>query len=98
MFLAVGAISLWTPLADPGIAVRWLTWPQTLYLLVGTPILLPIVLGCTAYSYWIFQGIRWRWLGALSAQKGSRFSGSWACGASARSDWSATLLRFVIIL
>ncbi len=125
VILAVGAISLWTPLADPRIAARWFAWPNTLillpvpalvalltyallqavvkrqerrpflltlglfllsylglaislwpniippsvtiwdaaspaesqgFMLVGTLVLLPIVIGYTAYSYWVFRG------------------------------------------
>ncbi|GAB5468982.1 MAG: cyanide-insensitive cytochrome bd quinol oxidase subunit II [Rhodospirillales bacterium] len=125
VLLAVVAISIWTPLADPKISERWFSWPNTLYLLpvpflvvliggaliqsvrkrqekrpfvltlalfilsylglaislwpniippdvtiwqaasppesqgfmlVGIIILLPVVLGYTAYSYWIFRG------------------------------------------
>jgi len=125
VLLAVVTISLWTPLADPGIAARWFSWPEMLYLLpvpvlvallafglvravaqrrdhqpfiltlglfvlsylglaislwpniippsvsiweaaspeasqgfmlVGTLILLPVIIGYTAYSYWVFRG------------------------------------------
>ncbi|MEO1190136.1 MAG: cytochrome d ubiquinol oxidase subunit II [Pseudomonadota bacterium] len=123
--IAIIAVSIWTPLADPRISERWFTWPNPLFLmpvpflvaliavalvsalrkrqdhrpfiltlalfvlsylglaislwpniippdvtiwqaasppesqsfmLVGIVILLPVVLGYTAYSYWVFRG------------------------------------------
>lgn len=32
LFLAVGLVSLWTPLAEPAIARRWFSWPNMLFL------------------------------------------------------------------
>lgn len=34
VLVAVAAISIWTPLADPAIAHRWFAWPHPLYLAV----------------------------------------------------------------
>jgi cytochrome d ubiquinol oxidase subunit II len=122
---AVAVVSVWTPLLDPALWERWLSWPNALlfsplpilmiaaaltlfqslaaarevlpflaaslifliaycgvavsaypfivpravtvwqaaspneslgFLLVGTAILLPLILGYTAYSYWVFRG------------------------------------------
>lgn len=123
--VAIGAVSIWTPLRDPSVAQRWFTWPNIglfapvpiltaglvitvwralragseflpflggiglfllsyigiaislwpmivpfhysiwqaassestqAFLLVGTLFLLPIILGYTAWSYWVFRG------------------------------------------
>jgi cytochrome d ubiquinol oxidase subunit II len=41
----VGAVSIWTPLADPSIAARWFSWPNIAYL---SPV--PVVTALTAYG------------------------------------------------
>ncbi|HVO00878.1 MAG TPA: cytochrome d ubiquinol oxidase subunit II [Candidatus Cybelea sp.] len=50
-FLCVGAavfaVSIWTPLADPGIAARWFNWPNPLFL---APV--PIVSAAIAWWEW----------------------------------------------
>jgi cytochrome d ubiquinol oxidase subunit II len=51
VLVAVAAVSIWTPLADPAIAERWFAWPHPLYL---APV--PIV---TA----LFAVLEWRALG-----------------------------------
>jgi cytochrome d ubiquinol oxidase subunit II len=44
--------------------MRWFVWPAMLYsgivpalefLLIGTVVLIPMILGCTAYAYWLFR-------------------------------------------
>ena len=43
--IAVVAVSIWTPLVDPGIAQRWFSWPNILWL---SPV--PVVTGGIALT------------------------------------------------
>lgn len=47
IIIAVGIVSLWTPLSDPEIAHRWFSWPNILYL---SPV--PIITLIIAYFEW----------------------------------------------
>lgn len=47
VLIAVAAVSIWTPLADPAIASRWFNWPHPLYLAI-----VPIVTGLFALLEW----------------------------------------------
>jgi cytochrome d ubiquinol oxidase subunit II len=56
-FLGLG-ISLW-PYAAPRAITIWQAAAQRetlIFLLVGVVILIPIILGYTAYAYWVFRG------------------------------------------
>jgi cytochrome d ubiquinol oxidase subunit II len=48
VLVAIGIVSIWTPLADPDIAVRWFSWPNIAFLL---PI--PIITLLIAWGAWI---------------------------------------------
>jgi cytochrome d ubiquinol oxidase subunit II len=47
VLIAVAAVSIWTPLADPDIAHRWFSWPNLIFL---TPV--PVVTAVIAFSVW----------------------------------------------
>ena len=47
ILLAIGAVSIWTPLANATIASRWFTWPDMGYL---SPV--PIITGSIAIGEW----------------------------------------------
>jgi cytochrome d ubiquinol oxidase subunit II len=53
VLVGVGAVSLWTPLADPAIAHRWFAWPHLLYL---APV--PIIAALFALLAWRALGGR----------------------------------------
>ncbi|MGE0213318.1 MAG: cytochrome d ubiquinol oxidase subunit II, partial [Parvibaculaceae bacterium] len=64
LLVAIGAVSLWTPLLDTEIAARWFSWPNILYL---SPIPLLVLLAGWLY----FAGLagrreRWPFAGALA--------------------------------
>lgn len=52
------AISLWPNIIPPGISIWQAAAPSETqgFLLVGVLFLIPIILGYTAYAYWIFRG------------------------------------------
>jgi cytochrome d ubiquinol oxidase subunit II len=50
---AIVAVSLWTPLADPAVAVRWFAWPNLLLL---APV--PVATAAIAYGAWRALGGR----------------------------------------
>jgi cytochrome d ubiquinol oxidase subunit II len=47
VLVAVGAVSIWTPLADPDIAHRWFSWPNLIFL---APV--PVVTAVIAFFVW----------------------------------------------
>ena len=47
VLIAVAAVSIWTPLADPDIAHRWFSWPNLIFL---APV--PVVTAVIALSVW----------------------------------------------
>jgi len=47
VLIAVAAVSIWTPLADPDIARRWFSWPNFIFL---APV--PVVTAVIALSVW----------------------------------------------
>jgi len=47
VLIAVAAVSIWTPLADPDIAHRWFSWPNLIFL---APV--PVVTAVIAFSVW----------------------------------------------
>jgi cytochrome d ubiquinol oxidase subunit II len=47
VLIGIGAVSLWTPLADPSIAARWFAWPHPLYV---APV--PIAAALFAWLAW----------------------------------------------
>ena len=47
VLIAVGAVSIWTPLADPDIAHRWFSWPNLIFL---APV--PVVTAVIAFFVW----------------------------------------------
>ncbi len=47
VLIAIFAVSIWTPLADPGIAQRWFSWPNIAFL---TPV--PVVTLLIAFAEW----------------------------------------------
>jgi cytochrome bd ubiquinol oxidase subunit II len=47
VLVAVGAVSIWTPLADPDIAHRWFSWPNFIFL---APV--PVVTAVIAFLVW----------------------------------------------
>jgi cytochrome d ubiquinol oxidase subunit II len=47
VLIAVAAVSIWTPLADPDIAHRWFAWPNLIFL---APV--PVVTAVIAFSVW----------------------------------------------
>jgi cytochrome d ubiquinol oxidase subunit II len=51
-------ISLWPLIVPPRITIWQAAAPDNslLFLLVGAAILLPVILGYTAYAYWVFRG------------------------------------------
>lgn len=51
-------VSIWPNIIPPNISIWEATSPpeSQLFLLVGVLFLLPVILGYTAYSYWIFRG------------------------------------------
>ncbi|MDE1918399.1 MAG: cytochrome d ubiquinol oxidase subunit II [Sphingomonadales bacterium] len=54
VMVAVAAVSIWTPLADPAIAHRWFAWPHPLYL---APV--PVVTALFALLEWRALGGRY---------------------------------------
>jgi cytochrome d ubiquinol oxidase subunit II len=52
------AISIWPNLVPPSITIWNAASPpeSQLFLLIGVLFLLPIIVGYTAFSYWIFRG------------------------------------------
>src|SRR5271169_4579756 len=60
--IAVVAVSAWTPLVDPGIAQRWFSWPNILWL---AP--LPVVTAAITALCWVSLGGRSEALPFLSA-------------------------------
>jgi cytochrome d ubiquinol oxidase subunit II len=59
VLVAVAVVSVWTPLADHDIAVRWLAWPHILFL---SPV--PVVTAIVAY---------WEWRALSGNQEGTPF-------------------------
>jgi cytochrome bd ubiquinol oxidase subunit II len=51
--VAVVAVSVWTPLVDPGIAQRWFSWPNILWL---SPV--PVVTAAITALCWLSLGGR----------------------------------------
>ena len=51
VLLCIVAVSVWTPVLDPDIATRWLSWPNILYL---API--PLATGLIAWATWTALG------------------------------------------
>jgi cytochrome d ubiquinol oxidase subunit II len=47
VLIAVLAVSIWTPIADPGIARRWFSWPNILFL---SPV--PVITALIAIAEW----------------------------------------------
>jgi cytochrome bd ubiquinol oxidase subunit II len=47
VLIAVLAVSIWTPIADPGIAKRWFSWPNILFL---SPV--PVITALIAIAEW----------------------------------------------
>jgi len=50
---AVGAVSIWTPLVDPGIAARWFSWPNIVFL---APV--PLITAALTFYVWRALGTR----------------------------------------
>ena len=51
--LAIAVVSLWTPWAEPGIAARWFSWPDIVFL---APV--PLVTAALAAGTWVTLGQR----------------------------------------
>jgi len=51
-------ISMWPLIVPPNITIWEAASPRSsqLFMLVGAAVLIPIILGYTAYAYWIFRG------------------------------------------
>ncbi len=51
-------ISMWPLVVPPGLTIREAAASPSsqLFLLVGAAVLIPVILGYTAYSYWLFRG------------------------------------------
>lgn len=56
-FLGLG-VSLWPNLIPPDISIWEAAAPRSsqIFLLVGMLVLIPVILGYTAYTYWVFRG------------------------------------------
>ena len=52
------AISLWPHIIPPDVTIWQAAAPRSsqIFLLAGTAVLIPIILGYTGYSYWVFRG------------------------------------------
>ncbi|MBD0274008.1 MAG: cytochrome d ubiquinol oxidase subunit II, partial [Acetobacteraceae bacterium] len=51
-------ISMWPLIVPPEITIWDAAAPRAsqLFVLVGAAVLIPVILGYTAYSYWLFRG------------------------------------------
>ena len=101
-------ISMYPYIVPQSITIWHAASPENsqIFMLFGVAVLIPLILGYTAWAYWVFRGkVQGRKAAIIDAgqqgvrgRSGSACCGLWRCGsaASALCCWSPTCLRLWI--